>query len=67
MAGKRVKTCCDNLGKQDVARSQMPTLFPHTDEMLSRLPTPLRLVFIFNKCKKTPKGNTVVTNINDSE
>lgn len=56
LAGKRVKTCCDNLGKQDVARSQMPTLFPHPDEMLSRLPTPLRFVFIFNKCKKIPKA-----------
>lgn len=56
LAGKRVKTCCDNLGKQDVTRSQMPTLFPHPDEMLSRLPTPLRFVFIFNKCKKIPKA-----------
>lgn len=44
----------------------MPTLFPHPDAMLSRLPTPLGFVFIFNKCKKNPQGNTVLTNINDS-
>lgn len=35
---------------------QMPTLFPHPNAMLSRLPTPLRFVFIFNKCKKFPKA-----------
>lgn len=45
---------------------QMPTLFPHPDAMLSGLPTPLRFAFIFNKCKKNPQGNTILTNINDS-
>lgn len=45
----------------------MPTLFPHPNAMLSRLPTPLRFVFIFNKYKKNPQGNTVLTDINYSE
>lgn len=56
LAGKRVKTCCDNLGKQDVARSQMPTLFPHPDQRLSRLPSSWGLSLFLTSAKKIPKA-----------